>query len=269
MNLATLRTVQILAEIVKSMEEGVEFIVTKTTFIDERTQRIETKVDLVINQGQVIESKQDAALAKQDVGLAKTDTVLALMRKLYERDGAGYERTQEKDPKGHPGQRKGKGKVKTEPGEKKWVALNQVSSYLSQASARWSFISKETKAQRKEIQDESVPGTGSWLLNEDNLYKAWADHKRSIVWLVGSAGIGKSFVAEAVVASLEASSEDRKSLAYFFFKEEEDNLRSFTESRKFEKDPYWIALRRLPFANRNLFSLLHVIPTCRSRSQVL
>ena len=240
-NLATLRTVAILAEIVKSMEEGVEFIVTKTTFIDERTQRIESKVDIVINQGQVMDSKQDAVLAKQDAALAKqdaalakqdakSDTVLALMRKLYERDAVGHERSLEKDPRGHPGQRKGKGK--TEPGEKKWIALNQVTTYFSESSPRWSVISKNTKAQRKEIHADSVAGTGSWLLKDKEPFKAWTEHEKPIVWIRGDAGIGKSYLAEAVVTSLEASSADRKSFAYFFFREEEDNLRSFTEARK-------------------------------------
>jgi predicted ATPase len=220
-NLATLRTVQILAEIVRSMEEGVEFIVTKTTFIDERTQRIESKVDLVINQGQVMDSKQDAVLAQQK-------EMSALMKKLYERERGGHEKTQEKDAKGHPGQRK----AKTDPGENKRVALNEVTSFFSNFSSKWRVVSKETKTQRKEINVDSVHGTATWLLKDEETYKAWANQEKPVVWMRGNAGIGKSFLAEAVVTSLETSSTERKSFAYFFFREEEDNLRSFTEARK-------------------------------------
>jgi hypothetical protein len=220
-NLATLRTVQILAEIVKSMEEGVEFIVTKTTFIDERTKRIESKVDIVINQGQVMDSKQDAVLAQQT-------EMTALMRKLYERERAGRDKTQEKDAKSHPGQRK----AKIDPGENKRVALDQVAAYITNLAPKWSVVSKETKAQRKEINLDSVPDTGTWLVEGEETYKAWVDQEKPIVWLRGNAGIGKSFLAEAVVTSFETSSSDRKSFAYFFFREEEDNLRSFTEARK-------------------------------------
>lgn len=219
--LATLRTVSILAEIVKSMEEGVEFVVTKTTFIDERTKRIESKVDIVINQGQVMDSKQDAVLAKQD-------EMSALMKKYFERDRSGHDKTQEKDAKVHPGQRK----AKTDPGENKRVALNQVASFFTGFSPKWGAISKETKVQRKEIHGDSVPGTGTWLLNDEETYKAWVDQEKSVVWMRGNAGIGKSFLAEAVVTSLETALNGRKSFAYFFFREEEDNLRSFTESCK-------------------------------------
>ena len=219
-NLATLRTVQILAEIVKSMEEGVEFIVTKTTFIDERTKVIESKVDVVIGQGQVMDSKQDAMLKEQKV-------ISSLMKKIYERDSARA--GQEKDAKSHPGQRK----AKTDPGENKRAALNQVTAYFTKFSSKWSVVGKETKAQRKEIHIDSVPGTGRWLLDDEETYKAWADQEKPVVWMRGNAGIGKSFLAETVITSLETSSNDRKSFAYFFFREEEDNLRSFTEACKY------------------------------------
>jgi hypothetical protein len=227
--LATLRTVQILAEIVKSMEEDVEFIVTKTTFIDERTKRIESKVDIVINQGQVMDSKQDAVLSKQD-------ETLALMKKYLERDRAGQYKTQEKDGKGHPGQHK----AKPDPGENKRLALNKVSSFFSDFSSKWGAISRETKVQRMDIHDNTVKGTGTWLLNDDDVYRAWVHQEKPIVLMRGNAGIGKSFLAEAVVTNLENSPNGRKSFAYFFFKEEDDNLRSFTEARKYGLFPTFL-----------------------------
>ena len=151
--LATLRSTEIIAQIVKSMEQNVEFIVTKTTFIDERTQRIESKVDVSIHQTQAIQSKQDEGLAQQKEMLA----VVKNIDKIFEHERAGRENAQEKD---HPGKKSSK----TDPSEGKRVALNQVTSYFSEFSNAWMAISKETKLQRKEIHDDSVPATGMWLL---------------------------------------------------------------------------------------------------------
>ena len=260
--LATLNTVLILAEITKSMQEGVEFVITKTTFIDERTKVIESKVDIVIGQGQVMDSKQDAMLQQQK-------EMAALMKKIYDREHtkAGHEKSQEKDSKSRLGQMK----TKTDPGENKRAALSQVAAHFRDVSPSWNVVSKKTKAQLKEIRIDSVPGTGKWLF-EEQAYKTWADQEESIVWLRGNAGIGKSFLAEAVITSLETSSNDRKSFAYFFFREEEDNLRSFFQARKSSLNLYSACSFSSPVTKMLtgcLFSLFHVIPTGRDGPKIL
>ena len=62
--LATLRTVQILDEVVQSMNGNVEFMVSKTTIIDERTESIKLDTLTIIEQNQDLESKQDAMMEK-------------------------------------------------------------------------------------------------------------------------------------------------------------------------------------------------------------
>ncbi|OXV08794.1 hypothetical protein Egran_03440 [Elaphomyces granulatus] len=62
--LATLRTVQILDEVVQSMNGNVEFIVSKTTIIDERTEAIKLDTGTIIEQNRGLESKQDAMMEK-------------------------------------------------------------------------------------------------------------------------------------------------------------------------------------------------------------
>jgi len=62
--LATLRTVQILDEVVQSMNGNVEFIVTRTTVIDKRTEAIKLDTETIIEQNRDLESKQDAMMEK-------------------------------------------------------------------------------------------------------------------------------------------------------------------------------------------------------------
>ncbi|EEA22327.1 hypothetical protein EYB26_007587 [Talaromyces marneffei] len=60
--LATLRTVEILDDIVQSMNGNVEFLVAKVTFIDERTAAIKSDTGIIIEQNRELESKQDAMM---------------------------------------------------------------------------------------------------------------------------------------------------------------------------------------------------------------
>jgi len=56
--LATLRTVQILDEVVQSMNGNVEFIVTRTTVIDKRTEAIKLDTETIIEQNRDLESNK-------------------------------------------------------------------------------------------------------------------------------------------------------------------------------------------------------------------
>ncbi|KAL4860369.1 hypothetical protein BDV12DRAFT_205149 [Aspergillus spectabilis] len=60
--LATLRTVEILDDIVQSMNGNVEFLVAKFTVIDGRTEAIKTDTGKIIQQNRELESKQDAMM---------------------------------------------------------------------------------------------------------------------------------------------------------------------------------------------------------------
>jgi hypothetical protein len=57
--LTTLRTVQILNEVIQSMNGNVEFLVSNANLIDERTRSIESNTNTIIQQNQDLASKQD------------------------------------------------------------------------------------------------------------------------------------------------------------------------------------------------------------------
>ncbi|KUL81942.1 hypothetical protein ZTR_10354 [Talaromyces verruculosus] len=60
--LATLRTVEILNDIVQSMNGNVEFLVARVTLADERTKAIKSDTGIIIEQNQELKSKQDAIM---------------------------------------------------------------------------------------------------------------------------------------------------------------------------------------------------------------
>ncbi|KAB8227377.1 prion-inhibition and propagation-domain-containing protein [Aspergillus alliaceus] len=64
--LATLRTVEILDEVVQSMNGNVEFLVAQVTVIDGRMEAIQSDTGTIIEQNQALESKQDAMIQMLD-----------------------------------------------------------------------------------------------------------------------------------------------------------------------------------------------------------
>jgi hypothetical protein len=64
--LATLRTVEILDDIVQSMNGNVEFLVAQVTVIDGRMEAIKSDTGAIIEKTQALELKQDAVLQKLD-----------------------------------------------------------------------------------------------------------------------------------------------------------------------------------------------------------
>ncbi len=211
--LATLRSVEIIAETIQKMDENLDFVVTKVTTLDEGMHVLDSKTNVVIKQNQV----QDQ----------KTDLILEGLKTLtkFSRETRDRPLEKEKEAKHRSGQKKGK----TDPGENKRVALEQVKGYFTQVSPKWDAITKETRLQRREIHDTSVKGTGAWLLQEES-YKAWIHQEKPLLWMRGNAGIGKSFLAQTVLKELESSPKDRNPFAYFFFRGETDNLKHFTQA---------------------------------------
>jgi hypothetical protein len=64
--LATLRTVEILDEVVQSMNGNVEFLVAQVTVIDGRMEAIQSDTGTIIEQNQALEAKQDAMMQMLD-----------------------------------------------------------------------------------------------------------------------------------------------------------------------------------------------------------
>ncbi|RAL05431.1 uncharacterized protein BO80DRAFT_421466 [Aspergillus ibericus CBS 121593] len=57
--LSTLKLVEVLQEVTQSMDGKLDFLVAKTTALDERTVTIETNTGTIMNQNQILVSKQD------------------------------------------------------------------------------------------------------------------------------------------------------------------------------------------------------------------
>jgi len=219
--LATLRTVEIIANLVQSMTDDVEFIVTKVTILDERSHATLSNTNVMMKQSQEMSSKQDVLSTKQE-------TILEMQRELirkFTEQSKSHERAQEKE-KSQPGQKKSK----TDPADKKRDALNQIKACFTQYSD-WSVVSKEAKIQRREIKSIIVDGTGAWLFEEKG-YDNWVNDVSPILYLRGIAGIGKSFLAYTVVSAVETSLKERKNAtsACFFFREEQHALQSWREA---------------------------------------
>jgi tetratricopeptide (TPR) repeat protein len=82
------------------------------------------------------------------------------------------------------------------------------------------------------FQNDRAKKSGIWLTSHD-AYQAWLSRRRSLLWLSGGPGTGKSSLSSFIIEQLETQARDqslessRVSVAYFYFKEAESELRSF------------------------------------------
>lgn len=119
---------------------------------------------------------------------------------------------------------------KLDVGDKRYAALDSIRQYFSQSGHffGWDSARMQNKAQVQEIRANFVPGTCTWFLSDDVHFKAWTKGEYPILWMNGSDGVGKSFIAYAAAEALSKTFDDqeRKSVAYFYFRETYANLRS-------------------------------------------
>ncbi|KAK4548205.1 hypothetical protein LTR36_010074 [Oleoguttula mirabilis] len=86
-----------------------------------------------------------------------------------------------------------------------------------------------------EIKREHVHGSGDWILAEGAL-QAWVASKDPIIWVSGNPGSGKSFLTYTVIAHLQDLEQEHSdstvhaSIAYFFFRDNKDQTRSFAQA---------------------------------------
>ncbi|KAL2847599.1 hypothetical protein BJX68DRAFT_268002 [Aspergillus pseudodeflectus] len=79
-----------------------------------------------------------------------------------------------------------------------------------------------------------VPGTADWVRNEP-LFRAWAECNDSpVLWVSGTPGCGKSFIAQNIIAHFlerfpqcDATRQNRTSVGYFFFRHNDPETRKF------------------------------------------
>ncbi|KAF8860934.1 hypothetical protein BDZ45DRAFT_293513 [Acephala macrosclerotiorum] len=146
------------------------------------------------------------------LSLKAGDTLTAikrLERKMMQRDESGQD-----------GEKTGAGgrKVK-DAGAKKNAALNLVKTKFASPA--------EPAIQLREIASAFVPGTFGWVFEEEG-FKNFMDRESSLLWVSGPPGIGKSCVAHLIIGKLleSTASDARQSVAYFFYREEHEELRS-------------------------------------------
>lgn len=104
-------------------------------------------------------------------------------------------------------------------GAKKSATLNQVKrSFASRA---------EPVVQFRDIESSFVKGTFRWIELEKS-YKSFLDDDPYYLWIYGRRGLGKSYLAYSIILRLAESfgNRSRTAIAYFFFKEELEELRS-------------------------------------------
>ena len=112
------------------------------------------------------------------------------------------------------------GKAVSTTGSKRYKNA-QVKRHFSDGAEARNII----RAQRREIAESFVEGTTKWIF-EDETYKSWTEGDIPALWLAGGAGTGKSFLTHAIASSLERRHEEHVSVASFFFREDQDALRS-------------------------------------------
>jgi hypothetical protein len=222
-NLTTLRVIEISTTILRSIDGKVDIILSSMTVVREYQETI------LENQKESSE-KHDRTLVILSEASGKQDKTNEMLRNM-----------QTQLLKLQPVQDKEKGKQpatksKTDPADRKRRTLKEVTDYFKARFMSWESMMKETRAQRSEIRSAKEHGTssskhsnptGGWLLDEEE-FKAWKTGGANwLLWIRGSAGIGKTFLAETIVADLEKNLEERRSCAYFFFHEEEDVLTSW------------------------------------------
>jgi hypothetical protein len=108
-------------------------------------------------------------------------------------------------------------------GANKHRALAQVKRHFADSAE----TRKKVTAQRADIEESFVKGTASWVF-EDEKYKSWIGGSEPVLWLSGNPGVGKTYVAHAIARDLEQHRQsDKTSVACFFFREDNTDLRSF------------------------------------------
>jgi hypothetical protein len=104
-----------------------------------------------------------------------------------------------------------------------------------------------------------LQGTGAWLENE-TFFRAWMNREAVILWIFGGPGSGKSFLSTRLIQLLRETNGDEDPVAYFFVKENNENLR---DANILLKTLAWqIATQDDEFRK-------HAVAVCRERSRTI
>ena len=94
-----------------------------------------------------------------------------------------------------------------------------------------SAIADKMYATYRTFASERIANTGDWILN-DALFLDWLQYGRSLLWILGVGGVGKSFLASRIIQELERRHPQNNdtfpavSVGYYFVKGDNESLRS-------------------------------------------
>ena len=181
-------------------------ILAETQNIDVRTQNIDATTQNIYTETQNIGASMTAGFEEVTKQLSK---MMLQSQKATSKAPAAADTHKPKDPSA-----------------KKQAAFNLVKKNFApngDPSARES----------REIGFSFVQGSATWI-TEHEMYQSWAEGEGSILWLTGAPGIGKTCIAYSVSDALKRSYSDgvRSSVACYYFREEQENLRSVQDALK-------------------------------------
>ncbi len=113
-----------------------------------------------------------------------------------------------------------------DPSMRRYAAFTQVKRAFA--------VPADAAIQDRDIDYSFVPGTSAWLFKEED-FRRWSttSSKDPLLWLSGDAGLGKSCLAfstvrelKKLVAEQSPAGGARASVAYFYFRNEHEELRS-------------------------------------------
>ena len=104
-----------------------------------------------------------------------------------------------------------------------------------------------------------LQGTGAWLESE-NFFRAWMSREAVILWIFGGPGSGKSFLSTRLIQLLREAGAGEDPVAYFFVKENNENLRDAN-----------ILLKTLAWqiVGQDAEFQRHAMAVCRERSRTI
>ena len=214
--IATLKRVEILGDIVNSIDGKADLIIDYVKSMNENVTAIQ-QYNIAANAEQKIIGEGVQAL--QSVAsrmLINEERIFGLLQLQKAKGGEGEESNNSQVCQTEA--------AKYDPKDKRRQAMNQITSILSiDDGLGWKESNDATKKLRQEMISRTAKGTGTWILEEDQ-YKAWIAGQTPIIWVRGTAGVGKSFLASTIATDLNSRLGDKGVSASFFFERVNNDL---------------------------------------------
>lgn len=107
-------------------------------------------------------------------------------------------------------------------------ALREIKSFFTRNQATfplWMDAHRENLAIHGDLTGSRVRNTAQWIYEHPS-FKDWVGGKGPLLWLKGTEGVGKSFLAQSIIEHLSEGQDEHTCVAYFYFKEEYPYMQS-------------------------------------------